>query len=173
MTENERHAEGRTLCRILKKHLHSPISICAYFPLKSEVDIRMLLKKLIERGDKVFLPRFEDGMMVFRQALDLQNLSPGEFTIPEPPKNAPLLKPEEVDIILVPGRAFDRRGNRLGRGSGGYDQWLKKHRKENPHSKLWGTCLECQLVNEVPVEEHDVRMDAVVTARGLVEIDNG
>lgn len=168
MTEGERHAEGRTLSRVLLQLIPTGSTVCAFFPLKTEVDIRLLLEGLLARGDTLFLPVFENNRLVFKKTTDLSLLSPGELTIPEPPKDAEKLEDQPVDIMLIPGRAFDRNGNRLGRGAGGYDRWLEKYKQMHPQTKFWGVCLECQLVPDVPVEAHDMRMDAVVTCRGTV-----
>lgn len=171
MNTDHRRAEGRTLSRILLEKIPKGSSICAYFPLKSEVDIQLLLQELINRGDTVYLPVFagKDTKMIYRKAENLSDLPPGECTIPEPPETAPKLETQEVDIVLVPGRAFDRNGNRLGRGSGGYDTWLQWYKKRHTQTPLWGTCLQCQLVHEVPTEPHDVPMDVVVTAQEWIE----
>ena len=172
MDTEKRHGEGRTLSRILLKSIPEGSTVCAYFPLKSEVDIRLLLKELLNRGDTVYLPVFAgaDTKMIYRKAENLHNLPPGEFTIPEPPADAEELGDKEVDIVLVPGRAFDRSGNRLGRGSGGYDTWLGWYKKHHAKTPLWGACLECQLMIDVPVEQHDVQMNAVITANGFIEL---
>lgn len=172
MDTEKRHGEGRTLSRVLLKSIPEGSTICAYFPLKSEVDIRLLLKELLNRGDTLYLPVFAgaDTKMIYRKAENLHNLAPGEFTIPEPPADAEELGDKEVDIVLVPGRAFDRQGNRLGRGSGGYDTWLSWYKKHHPNTPLWGTCLQCQLMIEVPVEQHDIHMNAVVTANDFIEV---
>ena len=171
MDVNERRAEGRTLSRVLLEKIPKGSTICAYFPLKSEVDIQLLLKQLIDRGDTVYLPVFAgaDTKMIYRKAENLHDLPPGEFTIPEPPQGAPELGEAAVDIVLVPGRAFDRTGNRLGRGSGGYDTWLQWYKELHPNTPLWGTCLQCQLVLEVPIELHDVQMDTVISAQEFIK----
>ena len=172
MDTEKRHGEGRTLSRILLKSIPEGSTVCAYFPLKSEVDIRLLLKELLDRGDTVYLPVFAgaDTKMIYRKAENLHNLSPGEFTIPEPPANAEELGDKEVDIVLVPGRAFDRQGNRLGRGSGGYDTWLGWYKKHHTDTPLWGTCLQCQLMIDVPMEPHDIPMDIIITANDWIEV---
>lgn len=169
MSTEARRAEGRTLSRILLKAIPKGSTICAYFPLKSEVDIQLLLLEMIARGDTVFLPVFAGAntKMIFRTAQNLQNLPAGEFSIPEPPKGAQELGEAEVDIILVPGRAFDKDGHRLGRGSGGYDTWLQWYKERHPTTPLWGICLQCQLVHRVPTEPHDVKMDAIFTAKQI------
>ncbi|MCA9370569.1 MAG: 5-formyltetrahydrofolate cyclo-ligase, partial [Candidatus Peregrinibacteria bacterium] len=127
MDSDARRAEGRTLSRVLMSKIPKSSTVCAYFPLKSEVDIQLLLKELLARGDTVYLPVYAgpDKKMIYRKAENLHDLPPGEFTIPEPPREAEELGDKKVDIVLVPGRAFDRDGNRLGRGSGGYNTWLE------------------------------------------------
>lgn len=172
MTPEARRAEGRTLSRVVLEKIPEGSTICAYFPLKSEVDIQLLLQAMLKRGDTVYLPVFAgpDKKMIYRKAQNLTDLPPGEFTIPEPPKSAAELGDQEVDIVLVPGRAFDRNGNRLGRGSGGYDTWLQWYKNHHPDTPLWGTCLQCQLMNDVPVELHDVPMDIVASAQEWIEI---
>lgn len=167
MEEGARRAEGRTLSRVLLQKIPVGSLICAYFPLKSEGDIQLLLQELLNRGDTIYLPVYTgpDNRMIYRKAENLSQLPPGEFTIPEPPETAQELGDKKVDIVLVPGRAFDKNGNRLGRGSGGYDQWLRWYKSVHPDVVLWGTCLTCQIVRDVPVENHDVQMDEIITAQ--------
>ena len=168
LSNKDRHAESRSLCRrVLEALPEGPLTIAAYFPLKDEADVRMLLQEFLARGDKVFLPRIENQKIVFRQMLSLTGLTDGMFGIPEPAEDDPPLDSATLDIALIPGRAFDARGNRLGRGNGGYDIWMRKQRAMNPKTQFWGLALECQLVPEMPMEEHDERVDAVITARGM------
>lgn len=169
MTERKRHAEGRTVSRLLLEFIPKESIVSAYFPLKNEVDIRLLLEDLLKRGDTLYLPVFARGMLTFRGVERLMDLSPGTFTIPEPPPNAPGLSDTPLDIALIPGRAFDRKGSRLGRGNGGFDRWIEKQRKCHPTTRFIGVCLECQLIDAVPMEAHDQRMDAIVTAREVLE----
>ncbi len=156
---------GREILKLLPAN---PSTIVAYFPLKDEANLQPLLEELLARGWTLFLPRFERGTMVFRQAKTLADLTPGEFKIPEPPIDAPMLEPSALAYALIPARAYTLKGLRLGRGNGGYDIWIRKQRAANPHTKIWGVCLECQLVNDIPMEAHDERVDAVLTARGLM-----
>jgi len=169
LSDDDRQAESRTLCKELLLRIPKGSVVVAYFPLKTEASLRPLMKDLLARGDTVFLPRFEDNKMVCRQMLDEESLIPGAFTIPEPSIDAPLLDMKTADFALVPGRAFDKKGNRLGRGNGGYDRWIKKFRAANNHAKVIGIALECQIVHEVPREDHDAVMDAIATARGVAE----
>jgi 5-formyltetrahydrofolate cyclo-ligase len=137
--------------------------------MKSEADIHLLLEELLLRGDTVFLPCFENSTLIFRQVLDFDHLRKGALGVLEPTQDEPVLTSGEGDIVLVPGRAFDRTGNRMGRGNGGYDKWIRKQRKMNPETLFVGIALECQLVGSVPTEPHDEPIDAIATARGLVD----
>ncbi|TSC79150.1 MAG: 5-formyltetrahydrofolate cyclo-ligase [Candidatus Peregrinibacteria bacterium Gr01-1014_25] len=163
----DRARESRSVCRRLLDALPAEsAAICAFIPIKDEVDLRPFLTAVLERGIRLYLPCFEKTL-VFRRAADLQLLAPGAFRIPEPPASADLLDPGQLDVAVVPGRAFDNAGNRLGRGNGGYDRWIRAQRAANPQTRFWGVCYECQVVSHVPMEAHDERVDAIVTARGF------
>lgn len=169
MREKDRAAESRSICRRIREEIdivRYDTIICGYIPLKTEVDILQLLKELLAEGYPLFLPRFEAGALTFRRMQDLSNLSKGALNIPEPALNAPSLPLNGNVLFLVPGRAFDRKGGRLGRGNGGYDRWIHSYRTRNPEARFFGVAFECQIVQEVPREEHDALLDIVITARG-------
>ena len=69
----------------------------------------------------------------------------------------------DVFVILVPGVAFDDRGRRLGRGAGYYDRYLASYQARRRRPLVAAVCFSCQVVEEVPCEAHDMRMDAVLT----------
>lgn len=180
MTEKERAAESRSICRrVLEEldfvgafgqmHLQNPqhdVSICLYSALPTEVDLTQLIEELLEKNVSLYFPRFESGKNVFRRVASLDELKPGSFGIMEPPITAEELPLDAPLIAIIPGRAFDRSGGRLGRGNGGYDHWIRDVRSKNSESKFLGVCFECQIVQGVPEEAHDERMDVVFTARG-------
>lgn len=169
MSDKNRAAESRSICRRIREQtdvLQHDTIICGYIPLKTEVNILPLLQEFLTEGYPLFLPRFEAGVLTFRNVQDLSNLPKGALNIPEPPVSSELLPSKGKVMILVPGRAFDSAGGRLGRGNGGYDRWIKSYRAQNPNAEFIGICFESQIVREIPMEEHDERVDAVVTARG-------
>jgi 5-formyltetrahydrofolate cyclo-ligase len=93
------------------------------------------------------------------------DLSPGTYGILEPKKEK--IKPtsiHEIDIVLVPGVAFDRFGHRLGQGGGYYDWFLSK-----TNVVSIGLAFEFQILKEIPVEPHDQRVDLIVTEEKLIE----
>jgi len=167
MSDKERLAESRTVCRALMKAIPKDATVCAYMSLKTEVNLQMLLEELQKRDQKIFLPVYENKL-VYRTFTGFDTLVKGELGIQEPSLDEEQLDPLDADIVLIPGRAFDRAGNRMGRGNAGYDRWITKQRVRNPSTQYWGIALECQVVNEVPVEKHDEVMDVLVTARGLL-----
>lgn len=170
LSPKDRTAESRSLCkRILEALPKEPSAICAYYPLSDEADIKSLLKDIPERGHTLYLPRKEGKHFVFRKMQNVESLKPDDFKIPAPSDDSPVLEDGDVAVVLVPGRAFDHKGHRLGRGNGGYDIWIRKQRAENPKTRFWGIAFECQVVQEVPMEGHDERVDAIVTARGLAK----
>ena len=169
MSDVDRERESRSLCRRLIDAAPSDATICAYWPLKTEPDIRSFITELLDRGQRIYLPCFANKL-VFRELTDCRTLSKGELGIMEPPKDAPVAEPDTVDIVLVPGRAYDRQGNRLGRGNGGYDIWIEKQRTLNPRTQYWGVAYERQIVTEIPMEDHDAIVDAIVTTRGMLEM---
>ncbi len=171
LSDADRHAESRTICRQIHKALPpEPVPVAAYFPLKDEADLRPLLDELLKEGWPVYIPGIEHGEMIFRRIATTADLHLGKFGVLEPPREAERLDPQTLRIVLVPGRAFDRLGNRLGRGNSTYDKWIAAQRAANPQTRFWGIALECQIVHRVPMQEHDERMDSLVTARGQTAV---
>ena len=169
LSPKDRIAENRSLSkRILEAIPADAKDVCAYAALADEADMHEAILELLKCGHRIFLPRAEGGGTAFRRVTDLSALKLGRFGILEPDDSAPLLDPKALSIALIPGRAFDRKGNRLGRGNGGYDIWMARQRKENPATQFWGIALECQIVQEIPAEAHDQTVDTIITARGNV-----
>ena len=86
-----------------------------------------------------------------------QSMAEGPFHILEP-QGAPFTDSDAIDIVLVPGMAFDAAGHRLGRGRGYYDRLLAAH----PAWHKVGVCFPFQRVAEVPIDAHDVSMDEII-----------
>lgn len=135
-----------------------PLSL--YSPRRDEPDLLDLLRHH-PAADFLF-PRVVGEVIVLHQIEDPADLSPGTFGILEPPAGAPVVEPEQVSVFLCPGVAFDPGGRRLGRGGGYYDRLLARRSAD---SLVIGVCCERQLVAEVPAEDHDARMDLIVTER--------
>lgn len=129
--------------------------VLMYHSLPDELDTRKFLNKWKDRK-KFFLPRV-NGADLELLPYDESRLEIGSFHIEEPTGND-IYPVDEIEVIVVPGVAFDRRGRRLGRGKGFYDRLL-----QTAKAMKIGVGYEFQLVDEVPAEEHDVAMDMVIT----------
>ena len=167
LSDDDRKAESRSISHALLSHLPENAVIAAYYPLKSEANLSLLFDAVFARKDSLYLPVFENNECTFRKVDDISALVKGELNIPEPPATAKLLDLSVLTHALVPGRAFSYSGARLGRGNGGYDRWIEKARQKNPNVEIIGIALECQIVTQIPLEEHDQHIDLLATARGI------
>jgi 5-formyltetrahydrofolate cyclo-ligase len=129
-------------------------TIGVYMPLPDEVDITHLSQRLEHR---FFVPAFDATAGEYRMARFSNDWKTGKFGILEP-ADPIWAETEEMDLILVPGVAFDRHGNRLGRGGGFYDRLLPLYTATRV-----GICFDLQIVEKLPTEEHDCKMDALLT----------
>lgn len=138
--------------------------VLLYDALPGEVELSMLVDAAGRRT--VALP-----VVVGRgQPLLLRewgNFSRGPFGIREPDARSPTVDPASVDLVVVPGLAFDRRGGRLGQGGGFYDRTLR-----GMTAVRLAVAYSPQVLPEVPMAAHDVRMHGVVTERGVVWVEN-
>ena len=133
--------------------------VMGFAPLGDEPDIEPLLCATRATA----LPRWIDDGYEPAQISNLQtDLCPGKFAVREPTPECPTMEWSEVDVILVPGLAFDKAGNRMGRGGGYYDRLLDCARAAGPVTAV-GVCFEWQCVVQVPVEPHDRPVDLVVS----------
>lgn len=124
-----------------------------------EPDTGRLIRALTARGKRVGLPRMLPGrQMEVRLYEPDRPLVPASFGILEPPADAPLLARPDIDLALVPAVCYDRRGFRLGFGGGYYDRWLSGF-----SGFTVGLCRDCVLQDRVPTEDHDCRVDLLLT----------
>ena len=133
--------------------------VMAYVAARGELLLQRVLEDVLNSGRVLALPRCgEKGTMDAYCVTDMRQLRRGAYGILEPDESCPLVPPEDIDLMLIPGTAFDRAGGRIGQGGGYYDRYIIKTRAVRV-----GICHGFALVNHIPTEKHDVRMDAVVT----------
>jgi 5-formyltetrahydrofolate cyclo-ligase len=146
----------REVAAYLRERPHLRI-IALFAPLPGEVD----LVELVKSAERTWVfPKVEQGGLSFHQVRDAaKELKPGAFRILEPSDGLPPIYPDEIDLFLCPGLGFDTRGGRIGRGKGFYDGVLAKAR---PDAVKLGVCFGHQLVDEVVMEDHDIRMTGVI-----------
>lgn len=139
-------------------------TIMFFLSFRSEVATRGMVEKNLEQGKRVLAPKMSprERVLLPSQLLDLEkDLVLGYFDVPEPrPEALRPVEPAEIDLLIVPGVAFDLRGNRLGYGGGYYDRFFERLRPEVP---LVAIAFELQIVPRVPTEPWDRRMDWLVT----------
>jgi len=136
----------------------------------SEVDTVSLIEERLREGQKVLLPiAGPEGRMDFHEVTTpLEKLLPSNYGIPEPdPRLHPLVTPDRIDLIVVPGVGFDPWGNRLGLAGGYFDRYLPRLPQEVP---ILGLAYECQMIEKVPHEAHDRPVDAVITERTVYRV---
>lgn len=171
LSEKDRGTESRIVCKELKKMLGSePKTIAAYMPLSDEPNIRPLLEELIAAGWRIAIPGLGRSELEFRLVENLDETRQGKTRILEPTNEHVLVDRTELSCVIIPGRAFTRNGERMGRGNGGYDRWIVDQKMINPETAYIGVCFECQVVSDMPTEPHDQNVDMVVTYRGMMKI---
>lgn len=136
--------------------------VLMYHSLPDELSTHAFLKKWGGRK-RFFLPRV-NGVNLDILPYDESRLELGSFHIEEP-TGTDTVDADEIELIVVPAVAYDRKGNRLGRGKGFYDRLLSTARA----TKI-GVGYEFQLVDEIPIEAHDVPMDYVITQTMTIHI---
>jgi len=135
-------------------------TVVAYYSLEDEVDTHGLIDELLAEGKTVFLPKVvSDYEMVLCKYTGTESLQKGAFGIMEPIGDEMTIG-TNIDVVLVPGMAFDEKGHRLGRGKGYYDRFLSTLPEPHPH--LIGVCFDFQKVDSVPTEACDIPVDLVV-----------
>lgn len=146
-------------------------SILFYVGVRDEIRTLPLLERTLENGRAVAVPYCQERRLELFSLRSLAELAPGAYGIPEPlpelrSRADRRIDPASIQLALTPGLAFDRRGGRLGYGGGYYDRLLPR---------LGSDCLKvalayrCQIVDETPVEPHDVRVDWIVCEEEVID----
>ncbi len=143
-------------------------TIAFYFAKNKEVSLGYLIGKAFLDSRKVFLPKtwLKEKTLTFHQIFSFSDLKPGPFGLLEPPLENPQLSPKEFDIIFVPGVAFDLEKGRIGYGGGFYDRILK----DTKALKI-GVAYSFQIFEKLPLEEHDQKVDMIITEKGIINED--
>lgn len=146
-------------------------TVMFYVDVRSEVRTRNDLAAALLTGKRIVVPYCVNGELELFHLESMDELELGMYRILEPkaelrPLASKRVDVEELDLIMVPGVAFDRRGGRTGHGKGYYDKLLEHARPDTP---LIALAFECQLFPEIPMQPHDIFMDKVVTEAAVYE----
>ena len=144
-------------------------TVMFYVDVRTEVRTRQALPAALASGKRIVVPYCVDGELELFHLESMDELELGMYRILEPKaelrgmaaKQTPV---EELDLVMVPGVAFDRRGGRTGHGKGYYDKLLEHALPKTP---LIALAFECQLFPEIPMQDHDIFMDKVVTEAAI------
>lgn len=171
-------------------------AILAYASYRSEVDTRMLIEQALADGKHVFLPKVSGNDMEFWQIMALEDLQSGYRGIPEPAESVSFPEwmtgrnenrdrnaGDVIDTVMMwmPGAVFDRERHRIGYGKGYYDRYLSKvsdgkgdFYTGSVEFRLSTAALayDCQIMQRIPFEEHDIRPDMVITEAGINSFRN-
>lgn len=140
-------------------------TVMFYIDVRDEARTQHALPDAIASGKRIVIPFCVDGELELFHLEAMDELMAGKYKILEPRAElrdvpAKRLQPEDLDLIMVPGVAFDKQGGRTGHGKGYYDKLLQHARPDCP---LVALAFECQLFAEIPMQVHDIYMDKVVT----------
>ena len=140
--------------------------VMIYLPLGNETDTRDIIKKAFSDGKKVVLPVTDKqtGVITPVYITDKTDYKKGAFSVIEP-QNCDAANSDVIDVILVPGIVFDKKGGRIGFGKGCYDMLLK-----NTKAVRIGYCYDFQLKKSVPKQKHDCLMDYIITEKNIHHI---
>ncbi|CAI5701024.1 unnamed protein product [Peronospora effusa] len=160
--------------------------VSVYLEMPKEAATSKLLEAAFAANKKVFVPKItgrsaDDLQMLQTQSMeDIQSFPKDKWQIPDPPlltdNGVPrddAVRGDELELVLLPGVAFDRRGGRLGHGKGYYDSFLRRLTEHyddigHPPPTTIGLCLTPQLVDKVPLATHDQMLDLVVTPHEVI-----
>jgi len=141
------------------------VMVLAFLSMPGEVDSSEALSRALADGKRVAVPRIDGDHLAFVELDGSWRSWPRDrWGIPQPPADAPCISASMTRTVrtvsLVPGLAFDSAGGRLGRGKGYYDRWLASI--ASPSHRAFGFGYAFQLVESVPMDEHDIRLDGVI-----------
>jgi len=166
LTTEEREERSRRAARRLAElpELAGARAVAGFLAIRAEIDPAEALAEVGRRGGTVVYPRVTAGQprLRFHWVAGPDDLRPGAYGILEPQEACPEVPPQDLDVILLPGLAFDAAGHRLGYGGGYYDEVGGLVRREG-RALLLGVGYDFQVVDRCPAGEDDVTIDGVVT----------
>ena len=171
------HAEsksGAIAANLSKINEYKEAKVVLFYAAKgNEAGTEKLIRAAIRNGKKVLLPITD----IVRNELDVSEISDyggdlveGAFGILEP-KRKIAVDEENIEVAIVPGVAFDMAGHRLGYGHGFYDKLLHRMAAENPSMVTIGLSYDFQIVEKLPVEGHDHKLNKIVTETRTISLN--
>lgn len=167
--EERNYMDDLILDKLLKSKMYKEsINIFTFINYGSEVQTKNFIIKAIEGGKRIFIPKMVNGTREMKaiEIDSLENLQPDNWGILEPKTFEGEIDKQFLDLIIVPGVVFDRRGNRIGYGGGYYDRYFSDL---NSAIKKVVLAYDMQVVESLVIEEHDVKVDFIITEKEIIE----
>lgn len=134
-------------------------TVFAYIDAKGEVQTKALIEDAWNKGKTVVVPKVHGDIMKFYKIASYDDLEAGDFGIQEPKAECDEVTVSEKSIVIMPGVAFDRKGNRIGYGKGYYDKYFSQY----PEVYKIAIAFSMQTVDEIPADEFDIKANCVIT----------
>lgn len=143
--------------------------IFIYIGFGSEINTLKLIEIFLQGGKDVYVPKtnIQKKEMKAVKIKSLDKLALCKYGILEPDNEDEVIDREDIDLIIVPGVAFDKSGGRVGYGGGFYDKYLSKIIRNTAKVAL---AYDFQIINEVPTEDHDIKIDCIITDKDIIKI---
>jgi 5-formyltetrahydrofolate cyclo-ligase len=142
-------------------------SVMFFASFRSEVETGLMIMRALTYGKRVILPKVKGEELELLEIRDFEkDVSPGAWGISEPVAARPFSL-REIDLIVVPGVAFDVRGTRIGYGAGFYDKLLHAYKKMTV-----ALAFELQILPHIQADSHDVPVKKIVTEKRIIEINS-
>ena len=140
----------------------------AYLTFNQELRTDGLIRRAWADGKRVAVPRvLGKGVMEFYYIDSFEGFIRSSFGVPEPPEDPEKLADERDVLLLMPGLAFDRAHNRIGYGGGFYDRYIERYAAKGTRFFKPALAYDFQIVDHIPANEFDIKVDAVLTAEAL------
>ncbi len=168
MAEREEYSGAISERLLALPEAHRAGCVMAYLPMADELDTRPFLAALLAEGKRVYVPRtiLAGHRMLPVRLHSLDDLTVGFYSIAEP-RGDETCAVEELDFLLVPGRGFDRAGNRVGRGAGFYDRFMAT---DGFRAVRCGAAFSCQVMAHVPHDDYDIPVEVLVTEQETLRL---
>ena len=170
LTKEQIDSESRLIADNLlaMEAFRSAKMIALYKAIPGEVELEALFPACWSKGIQTCIPVYDAQAKIYSlgQITAETQFFTGKYEIPEPQITEPVSL-VAVDLMVVPGVAFDRTGNRLGRGGGYYDRFLSGFQ-----GMTAAVAFSFQLLDQIPIEKHDIPVDLVVTPQNILKVRN-
>ncbi len=171
LDENTVKSASKTIVKTLQSlpDLKQAKIVLSYMPYGKEVDIRPLNQWILNQGKVLCLPRvINKTEMEARAVNDIsQGLLKSGFGVLEPTYDNELIDTDKIELILVPGLAFDKTGNRMGHGNGYYDRFLASC---STNTILIGIAYAFQVFDSIPFDKYDVKVNKLITEKFILNL---